>query len=118
MVVVGVIWRWIFNPAFGLFNIFLRSVGLESWAKPWLGDFTWQGLRRVDRHLGAVRLLHGAVPEKTQRLPPDFAEASELDGANEMQQFLYITLPSLRLEIGVALTTRRSPLAAPSTWCS
>ena len=117
MVVVGVIWRWIFNPAFGPLNIFLRSVGLESWAKPWLGDFTQAasvGLIGTWVQYGFCMVLFlGGI----QRLPPDFYEASELDGANEMQQFLYITLPSLRSEIGVALITTTTALAS-STWCS
>jgi raffinose/stachyose/melibiose transport system permease protein len=106
MVVVGVIWRWIFNPAFGPLNIFLRSVGLESWARPWLGDFTWAlpsvGLIGTWVQYGFCMVLFLAG---IQRLPPDFYEASELDGASELQQFWYITLPSLRPEIGVALIT-------------
>lgn len=41
MVVVGVIWRWIFNPQFGPFNVLLTAVGLSSLTRPWLGTSRW-----------------------------------------------------------------------------
>lgn len=40
-----------------------------------------------------------------QRIPEDYYEASSLDGANSVQQFFSITIPSLKAEIGVALIT-------------
>jgi len=40
MVVVGVIWRWIFNPTFGPLNLVLNALGLEHLTRAWLGDFT------------------------------------------------------------------------------
>lgn len=106
MVVVGVTWRWIFNPAFGPLNMGLKAIGLGSLARAWLGDFTW-ALPAVGS-IGAwvqygfcmVLFLAGM-----QRIPEDFYEAAELDGASEFQQLRFITLPSLRPEMGVALIT-------------
>lgn len=106
MVVVGVTWRWIFNPAFGPLNLALRALGLDALARPWLGDFslalpavgsigTW-----VQYGFCMILFLAGM-----QRIPEDFYEAAELDGANETQQLLHITLPSLRPEMAVALVT-------------
>jgi raffinose/stachyose/melibiose transport system permease protein len=106
MVVVGVTWRWIFNPAFGPLNMGLRSLGLGALARPWLGDFslalpavgtvgTW-----VQYGFCMILFLAGM-----QRIPDDYYEAAELDGANELQQLRHITLPSLRPEMGVALVT-------------
>ena len=106
MVVVGVTWRWIFNPTFGLLNTGLRAIGLDALARPWLGDFalalpavgsvgTW-----VQYGFCMVLFLAGM-----QRIPADFYEAAELDGANDLQQLAFITLPSLRPELAVALVT-------------
>jgi len=106
MVVVGVTWRWIFNPTFGLLNTGLRAVGLDSLARPWLGDFqmalpavgaigTW-----VMYGFCMVLFLAGM-----QRIPEDQYEAAQLDGAGAFRQFLYVTLPNLRAELGVALVT-------------
>ena len=106
MVVVGVTWRWIFNPNFGLLNVGLRAIGLGTFTRAWLGDFqlalpsvgavgTW-----VQYGFCMVLFLAGM-----QRIPNDQYEAAELDGANEFRQLLHITLPSLRAELGVALIT-------------
>jgi len=106
MVVVGVTWRWIFNPNFGLLNVGLRAIGLDALTRAWLGDFqlalpsvgavgTW-----VQYGFCMVLFLAGM-----QRIPGDQYEAAELDGANEFRQLLHITLPSLRAELGVALIT-------------
>ncbi|MBN2676800.1 MAG: sugar ABC transporter permease [Anaerolineaceae bacterium] len=106
MVVVGVVWRWIFNPAFGPLNMMLKSIGLTWLALPWLGDSTWAlpsvGLigSWVQYGFCMVLFLSGM-----QRIQPELYEAAELDGANEIQQFFFITLPGLRPELGVALIT-------------
>jgi len=106
MVVVGVTWRWIFNPAFGPLNMGLRLLGLDSLTRSWLGDFTWAlpavGSIGTWVQYGFCMVLFLAG---MQRIPADYYEAAQLDGANELQQLLYITLPSLRPELGVALIT-------------
>jgi len=40
-----------------------------------------------------------------QRIPEDQFEAAQLDGAGAFRQFLNVTLPNLRAELGVALVT-------------
>lgn len=106
MVVVGVVWRWIYNPAFGPLNRYLRAVGLGGIARPWLGDFTWAlpavGAvgTWVQYGFAMVLFLAGA-----QRIQQELYEAAQLDGANSFQQFRYVTLPGLRSEIIVALIT-------------
>lgn len=106
MVVVGVIWRWIFNPTFGPLNTILSTIGLGQLTSAWLGDFslalpavgsvgTW-----VEYGFCMIIFLAGM-----QHIPEEYYEASSLDGANAFQQFIHITIPGLRSEIGVALVT-------------
>jgi raffinose/stachyose/melibiose transport system permease protein len=106
MVVVGVVWRWIYNPAFGPLNQLLKAVGLNAWARPWLGDFqlalpavgavgTW-----VQYGFCLVLFIAGV-----QRIEEALYDAAKIDGANEFQQFWNVTLPGLRSEISVALVT-------------
>jgi raffinose/stachyose/melibiose transport system permease protein len=106
MVVVGVVWRWIFNPAFGPLNIILKEIGLGQWAIPWLGDSTWAlpsvGFIGSWVQYGFCMVLFLAGMQRTQ---PELYEAAALDGANEFQQFSFITLPSLKPELGVAMIT-------------
>ena len=106
MVVVGVVWRWIYNPAFGPLNTYLKAVGLDFLAKAWLGDFTWAlpavGLIGTWVMYGFCLVLFLAG---VQRIPQQLYEAAQIDGANEYQQFRHVTLPGLRGEIIVALIT-------------
>ncbi|MFZ3071453.1 MAG: sugar ABC transporter permease [Anaerolineaceae bacterium] len=106
MVVVGVIWRWIFNPTFGPLNVTLSALGLSHLTRAWLGDFslalpavgsigTW-----VEYGFCMILFLAGM-----QHIPEEYYEASSLDGANAFQQLIHITIPGLRSEIGVALVT-------------
>ncbi len=106
MVVVGVIWRWIFNPQFGPLNVLLNALGLRGLTRAWLGDFalalpavgsigTW-----VQYGFCMILFLAGM-----QHISEEYYEASSLDGANAFQQFVHITIPGLRAEIGVALVT-------------
>lgn len=106
MVVIGVIWRWMFNPAFGPINLLLKTLGLGGLTRTWLGDFTW-ALPSVGAvgswvQYGFCMLLFLAG---MQRIPQEYYEASSLDGADQWQQLKSITIPSLRPEIGVALVT-------------
>ena len=36
--VVGILWRWFYNPEFGVFNAALAPTGYKA---PWLSDPTW-----------------------------------------------------------------------------
>jgi len=104
MVVVAVTWRQIYAPK-GPLNGLLRLVGLDSLARPWLGDYTWTlpavGLigSWVSTGLVTVLLMAGM-----SRISGDLFEAARLDGAGPVREFFAITLPSVRGEIVVALT--------------
>jgi raffinose/stachyose/melibiose transport system permease protein len=104
MVVVGVVWRWIYNPAFGPLNQVLKAIGLEAWTRPWLGDFQLAlpavGLVGTWVQYGFCMVLFIAG---VQRIEEELYDAAKIDGANEFRQFWHITLPGIRSEISVAL---------------
>lgn len=104
MVVVAVTWRQIYAPD-GPLNGLLRLVGLESWTRAWLGDYTFTlpavGLIGSWVSLGLVTVL---LMAGMSRVPKDLYEAARLDGAGPVREFFSITLPSVRGEITVALT--------------
>jgi raffinose/stachyose/melibiose transport system permease protein len=106
LTVIGVAWMWMLNPAFGPINQFLKLVGLSSLARPWLGDFDLArpivGLMTTWMTFGLCMVLFIAG---TQHINAELYDAAEMDGANEFRQFLVVTLPGLRNEIGVALVT-------------
>nr|WP_205856808.1 sugar ABC transporter permease [Phytoactinopolyspora endophytica] len=104
MVVVGIAWRQIYQPE-GPLNDLLRAVGLESVARPWLGDYTWAlpsvGLvgTWVGTGLCFVLFLAGMA-----KIPRELYEAAKLDGAGAFREFFSITFPAVRGELAVALT--------------
>ncbi|MFL5927983.1 MAG: carbohydrate ABC transporter permease [Gaiellaceae bacterium] len=103
-VVVAQAFTWIYAPI-GPLNSFLRNVGAGSFAKVWLGDFTWAlpavGLigTWISFGLVLILLLAGA-----QRIPPELYEAARVDGAGFFREFLAVTLPGIRNELLVAAT--------------
>ncbi|MBA3431932.1 MAG: sugar ABC transporter permease [Actinobacteria bacterium] len=105
LVVVAVMWRSIYAPATGPLNEGLRFIGLDSWARPWLGDFTWAlpsvGLVGTWVQYGLCMVLFIAG---VQKIPTSLYDAARVDGAGPLNEFLAVTLPNLRNEIAVALT--------------
>lgn len=104
LVVVGVVWRWIYSPAFGPLNQVLEGLGLGELARPWLGDFDFAlpavGLIGTWVQYGFVTILMVAG---VQKIDEQLYEAARLDGASSWKQFRNVTLPGLRNEITVAL---------------
>lgn len=89
------LWRFIYNPDFGLFNAVLRMMGIEGpawltdphWAKPALLIMqTWMSVG------GTGMILYLAA---LQNVPKELYEAAEIDGANAMQRFWAVTWPGV-----------------------
>ncbi|MCF7915689.1 MAG: sugar ABC transporter permease [Spirochaetaceae bacterium] len=102
LVVVAVIWRWIYNPAFGILNELLELLHLKAFTRPWLGSSrtalfsvgmagTW-----VNYGFAMVVFLAGYT-----RIPASYYESADIDGAGSRQKFFYISLPALAKEIRV-----------------
>lgn len=104
LVVVGLIWSWMFNPYYGPVNKILKSVGLDVLARPWLGDYTFAlpailvGFSWHFFGFCMVIFLAGI-----QGIDEALYDAAKVDGASELQQFRYVTLPGLRQAFTVVL---------------
>jgi ABC-type sugar transport system permease subunit len=97
MVAVGILWSLILDPYVGVVNGLLRSIGLESLARPWLGESKTALLSILGvsfwRFIGFNMILFfGAL----QRMPKDLYEAAYIDGASRGRVFRTITIPLLR----------------------
>lgn len=94
VVIIGILWTFIFNPDLGLINSGLVMIGLEEWARPWLGSMTWAlpslVLPSVWAGIGLFMLmLMGGI----MNVPKNIYEVADLDGANPWQQFWRVTVP-------------------------
>ncbi len=102
-VVIAVTWRWIYGPE-GPLNELLRSVGLDSLARAWLGDFTWAlpsvGLVGTWVMYGLCMVLFLAG---IQRIPTTLYEAARIDGAGPFREVTAVTVPGLRNELAVVV---------------
>jgi raffinose/stachyose/melibiose transport system permease protein len=104
LVAAGIAWSWILSTN-GVANQFLSAIGLGGVTRAWLGDFGFAlpavGVIGAWVLLGLCTVLLSAGMTK---IDPTLYEAAEIDGAGPIQEFLKITLPALRQEIGVCVT--------------
>ncbi len=104
LVAAGIIWGWLLALP-GLINQILRAFGLGALTRAWLGDFDWAlpsvGLIGIWVLLGfcTVLLLTGIT-----KIDQALYESARIDGAGWFREFISITVPLLRYEIGVCLT--------------
>ncbi|OAN15745.1 sugar ABC transporter permease [Exiguobacterium sp. RIT452] len=98
VVAVAVVWGFLFNPQYGLFNFILNTVGLPD--VPWLQDPFVAKLSLILlalwRAVGINMIIFLAA---LQGIPRTYYEAAALDGANTFQQMFKITIPLLRYAI-------------------
>src|SRR5690606_4993378 len=93
-VVVSLMWKWIFNPQYGLINPVLSRFGID--APAWLFEpnsaLVAIVITSVWKDLGYIAVMYlGGL----QAINDTLYEAAKIDGANARQQFFRITLPLL-----------------------
>ncbi|WP_367715121.1 sugar ABC transporter permease [Nitratireductor sp. GISD-1A_MAKvit] len=101
-VAVALIWRMLLQPNLGIVNHLLVQVGLPP--VDWLGSSslalsTLAGIDIWQQTSFVVLLMAAGLAS----LPKDPYEAAQVDGANALQQFWYITLPMLRPISAIAI---------------
>lgn len=101
---VGILFRWVLHPDYGILNTVLRGVGLGALARPWLGDPATAihavAVMTVWFMFGYAMVIFFAG---MQKIPISLYEAGMLDGAGAWRRFTSITLPSLRNELTVVI---------------
>jgi multiple sugar transport system permease protein len=89
----SVLWLWLFNPQFGLFNVLLQYAGIEG--PNWLGHTQWALPSLILMSLwgvGGPMLIYLAG---LQGIPTDLYEAAEIDGAGAWTKFWAVTIPMM-----------------------
>jgi multiple sugar transport system permease protein len=104
-VVVGIMWKLVFQPQAGVLNELLYRLHLPGSTTDWLSDFSWA--------LPAVIVVGvwAGMPQTTvallagvQSIQEDLQEAAAVDGAGALRRFWTMTLPQLRPVI-IAITS-------------
>jgi multiple sugar transport system permease protein len=110
-VVAAVVWRLIYNPQFGVLNLTLRKLGVNTAALTWtngersallsvIGVDVWEWTPFI------FLLLSAGL----QAIPAEPLEAALIDGASWFQRFRDVTLPLLKPAIVLALLLRAMDL--------
>jgi multiple sugar transport system permease protein len=93
-VAVGLVWRWLYNPEFGVVNYALSLIGING--PEWLVSTTWAMpaviVVNVWKGLGFSMMLYLAA---LQGVPDVLYEAALIDGANGWQRFWHVTFPMI-----------------------
>jgi multiple sugar transport system permease protein/raffinose/stachyose/melibiose transport system permease protein len=96
-VVVGVIFRWVYNYDWGILNVILRAVRLESLALNWLGrpDTALPALIAVTtwKFVGFNMVILLAA---LSSIPEEFIDAARIDGAGRVRLVRHIIIPLLQ----------------------
>ncbi|NBI91354.1 sugar ABC transporter permease [Lachnospiraceae bacterium] len=106
-IVIGIIWKWMYNPNFGMINTFLGAVGLDSLKGSYLSNpkialycifaaALWQGLGQP-----MLYFLAGL-----QTMSSDVLEAARIDGAGRLNLFIRIIVPMLKETFVIVLATQ------------
>ena len=100
-----ILFKFMAQPDIGLINIVIRSLGFEDLNRYWLGDPNFALPFIMLLHLWRNVPFYGvAFLAAMQAIPNSSYEAAEIDGANAMHKFWYITLPGIRSMVIVMVT--------------
>ena len=90
----SIIWLWMFNPEFGLFNTLLGYVGVTQRIR-WIFDPALSKPSLILMSLWGVGGQMIILLAGLQGIPETFYEAARIDGSNWWSEFTKITLPML-----------------------
>lgn len=103
-IAVATMWRWMYDPIFGVVSYVMMELGCEGLIQDWLGDsdvalysvfiaYIWQTMG-----VSMVLFLAGL-----QNVEETLVEAAHIDGASRWQVFRHVTMPAIRPTITIVL---------------
>ena len=82
---VAFIWKFVYDPNFGLINTVLGAVGLDRFQSAFLGNdnqaIYWVAITQVWFHVGQMMIIYVAG---LQQIPQELYESAEIDGAEPL----------------------------------
>lgn len=91
---VAFVWKFVYDPNFGLINTALGAVGLDALKSSFLGDdakaIYFVAATQVWFHVGQMMVIYVAG---LQQIPTELYESADVDGATRWRQFRHITWP-------------------------
>ncbi|WP_035177235.1 carbohydrate ABC transporter permease [Alkalihalobacterium bogoriense] len=92
IVAITILWQWIYNTDYGLMNYFLGFFGIDG--PNWIGNEKFIKpaiiIMGIWKGIGVTIIFYLAA---LQSVPKALYEAAEIDGANFIHKFRYVTVP-------------------------
>lgn len=105
-VVIGIVWKWIYNPNIGFMDELLKLIGLGDLNIKWLSD------PKIALYCVFVAALWQSVGQPMlyflaglQSIPQELYEAARVDGAGKISLFFHITIPQLKETFVIVFAT-------------
>ncbi|MDG2266021.1 MAG: sugar ABC transporter permease, partial [Candidatus Marinimicrobia bacterium] len=93
LIAATILWVWIFNPDFGLLNVFLKNFGVGK--IQWIYSSDWVIPSLILMSLWDVGPLMIIFLAGLQGVPRTLYEAADIDGASKFRKFYHVTLPMI-----------------------
>lgn len=106
-IVIAFSWQWILNGVYGYLPNLIVKLGLMNNPPAFFTDSTWAFVCLVGINIWfGAPLIMVNVLSALQTVPQEQFEAARIDGASSWQVFRFITLPHIRVVIGLLVVLR------------
>ncbi len=106
-VVVSILFLWMLNESFGVVNAILLWTGIIDKRVGWLTDVNYAMIGVLMPTIWKTYpFIAMSLIASMKAIPAALYEAADIDGANQLQKFLHVTLPSIvpALTLSVIIT--------------
>ena len=106
-IVIALSWKWILNGVSGFIPNMLVQLGICSELPQFLSDssLVFLTLIFINVWFGAPMIMVNVL-SALQTIPQDQYEAAQIDGASKFQQFWFITVPHIKIVVGLLVVLR------------
>lgn len=106
-IVIALSWKWILNGVSGFLPNTMVKLGLAESIPQFLSsaELVFPTMVFINVWFGAPLIMVNVL-SALQTVPKDQYEAAQVDGASSLQSFLHITLPHIRVVMGLLVVLR------------
>jgi raffinose/stachyose/melibiose transport system permease protein len=103
-IALAMLWSAVYNSEYGLLNGLLRSIGLGSLAKNWLGTLETAFPCMLIYWVFYVGYYMVIMMADITNVDESYYEAAKIDGAGTLAQHRYVTIPLIKGSISTCVT--------------
>lgn len=106
-IVIALSWKWILNGVYGFLPNLIVKLGITDTLPQFLsdGNLVFITLVAINIWFGAPMIMVNVL-SALQTIPQEQYEAVQMDGARPYQSFLHITVPHIKVVVGLLIVLR------------